>query len=57
MPENDEEVQNEVETKLGVQLCLWQIHIVCMILKQDDLVSITWTGVGKSRIVCVSYTN
>jgi hypothetical protein len=33
MPESDEEVQRQVEEKLGVRPCLWQILVVRKINK------------------------
>ena len=48
MPESDEDVQREVEQKLGVRPCLWQIRVVRKILEQDDVITIAATGSGKS---------
>jgi superfamily II DNA/RNA helicase len=51
MPKSDEEVQRQVEEKLGVCPCLWQILVVCKILEQDDVITIAATGSGK----CLTY--
>jgi hypothetical protein len=47
MPESDKEVQRQVEEKLGVHPCLWQILVVYKILEQDDVITIAATGSGK----------
>ena len=48
MPESDDAVQDEVEARLGVRPCLWQIRVVCKILEQDDVITVAATGSGKS---------
>jgi superfamily II DNA helicase RecQ len=50
MPESDEAVQLErqVEDKIGIRPCLWQIKVVRMILEQWDVIEIAATGSGKS---------
>ena len=48
MPDNDEEVQDQVEAVFGFHPCLWQIRVVCAILNGDDVITIAPTGSGKS---------
>lgn len=48
MPESDEDVQNDVESKTGIRPCLWQIAVVRLILKQQDVITVAATGSGKS---------
>ena len=48
MPENDEEVQDNVEAQMGVRPCLWQVKVVRKILEQEDVITIAATGSGKS---------
>ena len=48
MSESDKEVQMLVEERTGIQPCLWQIKVVCMILEQWDVIEIAATGSGKS---------
>ena len=48
MPEDKEEVQNQVEAAFGVRPCLWQIHVVCAVLAGDNVITIAPTGLGKS---------
>ena len=48
MPENDEDVQKDVEEKLGFWPCLWQIAVVRKVLEQDDVITIAPTEAGKS---------
>ena len=48
MPESDEDVQNDVESKTGIWPCLWQIAVVRLILEQQDVITVAATGSGKS---------
>ena len=48
MPEDKEEVWNQVEAAFGVRPCLWQIHVVCAVLAGDNVITIAPTGLGKS---------
>ena len=48
IPESDEDVQNNVESKTGIWPCLWQIAVVCLILEQQDVFTVAATGSGKS---------
>ena len=48
MPESDEDVQNKVSSKTGIQPCLWQFAVVCLILEQWDVITVAETGSGKS---------
>ena len=48
MPDSDKEVQDNVEACMGVWPCLWQVKVVCKVLKQDDIITIAATGSGKS---------
>ena len=45
MPEDDEEVWNQVEAPFGVHPCLWQICVICA---GDNVITIAPTGLGKS---------
>ena len=47
MPESDEDVQNDVESKTGIRPCLWQIADVHLILEQWDVITVAATGSGK----------
>ena len=47
MPDNNEEVQREVEERTGTRLCIWQIEVVCMVLDGKDMITAA-TGSGKS---------
>ena len=48
MPEDEEEVWNQVEAAFGVCPCLWQICVVCAVLAGDNVITIAPTGLGKS---------
>ena len=49
MPDNNKEVQREVEERTGMSIiCMWQIEVVCMVLNSRDVITITVTGSGKS---------
>ena len=48
MPEDDEEVRNQVEAPFGVHPCLWQICVICAVLAGDNVITIAPTGLGKS---------
>ena len=48
MPESDEDVQNDVKSKTGIQPCLWQIAVVHFILEQRDVITVAATGSRKS---------
>ncbi|KAF8230222.1 hypothetical protein L208DRAFT_1207242, partial [Tricholoma matsutake] len=48
MPENNIQVQIEVEEKMGIRPCIWQIEVVCKVLEGVDVMTIAVTGSGKS---------
>ena len=48
MPDNNEEVQREVEERTGTRPCIWQIEVVRMVLDGKDVITIAATGSGKS---------
>jgi len=48
MPNNNEEVQKEVEERTGTRPCIWQIEVVRMVLDGKDVITIAVTGSGKS---------
>jgi len=47
MPENDEQVQREVEERTGTQPCIWQIRVVHKVLEGNNVITIAATGSGK----------
>ena len=48
MPDNNEEVQREVEERTGTRPCIWQIKVVRIVLDGKDVITIAATGSGKS---------
>ena len=48
MPDNNEEIQREVEERTGTRPCIWQIEVVRMVLDGKDVITIAATGSGKS---------
>ena len=60
IPESNEDVQNDVKSKTGIQSCLWQIAVVHHILEQQDVITVAATGSGKSltywmALLCIKY--
>lgn len=48
MPENNIQVQKEVEERTGIRPCIWQIEVVCKVLEGVDVMTIAAMGSGKS---------
>jgi superfamily II DNA helicase RecQ len=48
MPDNNAQVQREVEERTGMRPCIWQIEVVRMVLEGVDVMTIAATGSGKS---------
>lgn len=48
MPDNNVQVQREVEERTGIRPCIWQIKVVCKVLEGVDVITIAATGSGKS---------
>jgi superfamily II DNA helicase RecQ len=48
MPDDNEQLQREVEERTGIRPCIWQIEVVCMVLEGVDVMTIAATGSGKS---------
>ena len=48
MPENDEDVQKQVEAVFSFKPCLWQIHVVHAVLAGKDVITLALTRCGKS---------
>ncbi|KAF8226508.1 hypothetical protein L208DRAFT_1301367 [Tricholoma matsutake] len=48
MPNNNKEVQREVEERTGTRPCIWQIEVVHRVLSGKDMITIAATGSGKS---------
>jgi superfamily II DNA helicase RecQ len=48
MPDNGEEVQDQVEAVFGFRPCLWQICVLRAILNGNDVITIAPMGSGKS---------
>ena len=55
MLDDNVQVQREVEERMGIQPCIWQIKMVCKVLEGIDVITIAAMGSGKSLcywIVC-----
>ena len=48
MPDDNAQVQREVEERMGIQPCIWQIEVVRKVLEGVDVITIAATGSGKS---------
>ena len=47
MPDDHMQVQREVEERMGIRPCIWQIKVVHKVLKGIDVITIAATGPGK----------
>ena len=48
MPDDNAQVQREVEERMGIQPCIWQIEVVHKVLEGVDVITIAAMGSGKS---------
>ena len=48
MPDDNAQVQREVEERTGIRPCIWQIEVVRKVLEGVDVITIAATGSGKS---------
>jgi hypothetical protein len=48
MPDDNVQVQREVEDRTGIRPCIWQIEVVRKVLEGVDVITIAATGSGKS---------
>ena len=50
MLESDEQVQREVEERMGTCPCIWQIKVVRKVLEGGDVITIAATGSVASKV-------
>ena len=48
MPDDNVQVQREVEERTGIRPCIWQIKVVHKVLEGVDVITIAAMGSGKS---------
>ena len=48
MPDDNTQVQREMEKRMDLQPCIWQIEVDCKVLEGIDVITIAATGSGKS---------
>ena len=41
MPDDNVQVQREVEDRTGIRPCIWQIEVVCKVLEGVDVITIS----------------
>jgi hypothetical protein len=48
MPDNNAQIQREVEARTGIRPYIWQIEVVCKVIKGGDVMTITATSFDRS---------
>ena len=50
MPDDNAQVQREVEERTGIRPCIWQIEVVHKVLEGIDVITIAATGSSKALL-------